>query len=93
MYQINDSDGSVYIPDWVTLSTISDGAHRLYIELCTYADNDTGTADVSVEQLAKSMKRSEKIVSEYIVELVELGAITKDDGGGDVCFRFLGRAR
>jgi hypothetical protein len=93
MYQINDSDGNVYIPEWVTLSTISDGAHRLYIELCTYADNDTGAAYASVEQLAKSMKRSQKTVSEYIAELVELGAITKGDGSGDVCFRFLGRAK
>jgi predicted transcriptional regulator len=92
MYQINDSEGNVYIPEWLTLSRISDRAHSLYIQLCTYADNDTRTAHVSVQQLAKKMQRSEKTVSRYIAELVEVGAITKDDAGGDVCFRFLSRA-
>jgi hypothetical protein len=92
MYQINDSEGNVYIPEWVTDSPISDGAHHLYIILCTYADNETRRAYASLHQLAKRMRRSERTVSRYIAELVELGAITRDDAGGNVCFRFLSRA-
>jgi hypothetical protein len=93
MYQIRDSEGNVYIPEWVTDSPISDGAHHLYIVLCTYADNDTRRAYASVQQLAERMRRTERTVSLYIAELVELGAITRDDASGDVCFRFLSRER
>ena len=93
MHRINDSEGNVYIPEWVTRSSISDGAHYLYVALCTYAENDTRRAYVSIQQLAKRIRRSERTVRRYIAELVELGAITKDDASGDICFRFLSRGR
>lgn len=65
----------VQIPDWVTNSSISHGAYRLYGVLGTYASRDTNSCYPSYQTLAERLGCSKRQVMNYTKELVSVGAL------------------
>lgn len=59
----------VQVPDWITDSSVSDGAYRLYAVLTTYA-RQGGSCYASRGTLAKRLGKSDKAVDRYMKELV-----------------------
>lgn len=65
------------LDEWLLDLDISDRAVRLYAVLARYADNDTHKAYPSRETLATRLRCSTKSVDRAALELVEQGAMTK----------------
>jgi len=65
------------LDEWLLDLDISDRAVRLYAVLARYADNDTHKAYPSRETLAARLRCSTKSVDRAALELVEQGAMTK----------------
>lgn len=65
------------IPEWVLYADISSNAVRLYGTLQRYADKDSGQCHPSRKTLAEKCKLSLSSLDRALIELVELGAITK----------------
>lgn len=65
----------VQIPDWVTSSSISDGAYRLYAVLGTFASRDKRTCYPSRSTLAERTGKTVRSVTRYLQELEDIGAI------------------
>lgn len=77
------------VPRWLSRSSVSDGALRLYVALADRADRDTDVARFSRAQLAEDMGGvNEKTVSRRVAELESLGAIavtrSKGEHGNEV---------
>lgn len=65
----------VQVPDWVTNSSISHGAYRLYGVLGTYASRETNTCYPSYQTLADRLGCSKRQVMNYTKELVGVKAL------------------
>ena len=65
------------IPEWILDSGISDKAIRLYCVLARYADNETHRAYPSRDTLAQRMECSKASVDRAAQELIDVGAMTK----------------
>ncbi len=66
------------IPAWLLASNISDKGLRLYAVLAGYADSQTGQAYPGRALLASRMDCSVKTVDRAVQELMEIGAVTKE---------------
>ncbi len=64
-------------PEWVLYENISDKAVRLYGVLARFADNQTHQAFPSRETLAAKMHCSVKSIDRAAQELIEIGAVSK----------------
>ena len=67
------------VPQWLLEADISDRAIRIYGLIASYADNETHTAFPSRDTLARRARCHVKTVDRAIVELVEAGAIEKQN--------------
>lgn len=65
------------IPEWVLYSSISSNAVRLYGTLQRYADKDSGQCHPSRKTLADKCGLSLSSLDRALIELVELGAVRK----------------
>lgn len=65
----------VQVPDWVTNSSISHGAYRLYGVLGTYASRETNSCYPSYQTLAARLGCSKRQVMNYAKELVGIEAL------------------
>ncbi len=63
------------VPEWVTTSTLSHGAVRLYALLARYADYSTGEAWPSRATLALRLRMSTDSIDRLSKELQDLGAV------------------
>lgn len=71
----SDSGPFSIVPEWVTDSPISDGAHRLYAVLARYADSGDGSAFPARSTLAKRLHCSTDTVDRRVAELVKITAL------------------
>ncbi len=65
------------VPQWLLEAETSDRAIRVYALIAGYADSETLTAFPSRETLAKRANCHVKTIDRAIAELVEIGALTK----------------
>lgn len=66
------------VPEWVLFSGVSDRAVRLYGILARHANQKTGRANPTRETLRVKLKvKSVRTVDSALVELIDLGAITR----------------
>jgi hypothetical protein len=65
------------VPQWLLETETSDRAIRVYALIAGYADSETLTAFPSRETLAKRANCHVKTIDRAIAELVEIGALTK----------------
>ena len=71
------------VPEWLIDSGCTDKALRLYVVLARYADNDDLTAYPGRGTLAKRMGCHRTSVDRAVEELIELGAISKQQRVAD----------
>lgn len=71
MFDLNFSQ----IPEWVFKSQASSSAIRCYLYLDTYMDRKLNFCFVSIGRLADDMGVSRRMISKYIKELKDVGAI------------------
>lgn len=64
----------VQVPDWITDSSVSDGAYRLYAVLTTYA-RQGGSCYPSRSTLAKRLRKSDRSIDGYLKELIAADAV------------------
>lgn len=75
--QVNRDLGTfAIVPDWITTSTVSDRAVRLWAVLWQYADRATGRAWPSHSTLAERLRCSPGTVRRLQKELEQIGALT-----------------
>lgn len=77
MKSINADNYFCIIPEWVLYAPISSNAVRLYGTLQRYADKDSGQCHPSRKTLADKCNLSLSSLDRALIELVDLGAIHK----------------
>jgi hypothetical protein len=76
--QINAQLYFSIIPEWLTISEISDNAFRVYSVLCRYADKIDGSCWPSIKTIGQKCGKSPSTVKRGLKELEKIGAIVID---------------